>query len=239
MKTQTLRFGIAVFAIVIAVASISAACTNATVVGVWGYEVGASVGQFTADGLGNLTGSQTTSQHGVVQTQTYTGTYSVAANCRGSMTLQLTGGGTETVNFILDNGKKGAQVISTDSGSVASGIASAEGTVTCGLTGIKHTFATNLLGTITTTGPIAYVVQLVLNGSGGVSGGGTFDVNGTITSHTVTGTYTENANCTGTMQITPNGLGTMNFNFVVVNAGKEDLLIETDANTVVIGNMQQ
>ena len=31
----------------------------------------------------------------------------------------------------------------------------------------------------------------------------------------------------------------MNFNFVVVNAGKEDFLIETDANTVVAGNMQQ
>lgn len=238
MKLQTLRFAIAVSAIVIAVASTSAACTNATMVGVWGYFVGASVGQFTADGVGNVTGSQTVSQGGVVQTQTYTGTYSIAANCKGSMTLQIAGGGTQTVNFILDNGHKGAQVISTNSGSVASGVAVAEGTVTCGLTGIKHTYAASLIGKLP-SGPIAYVFQLVLNGSGGVSGGGTFNVNGTITSHTITGTYTENANCTGTMQITPNGLGTMNFNFVVVNAGKENLLIQTDANTAVLGNMQQ
>jgi hypothetical protein len=31
----------------------------------------------------------------------------------------------------------------------------------------------------------------------------------------------------------------LNFNFVVVNAGKEILLVETDTGTIVSGNMQQ
>jgi len=35
------------------------------------------------------------------------------------------------------------------------------------------------------------------------------------------------------------GFSPLNFHFVVVNAGKEILLLETDTNTVVGGYMQQ
>ncbi len=55
----------------------------------------------------------------------------------------------------------------------------------------------------------------------------------------MTGAYTENANCTGTQQITPAGLSPGNFYFVVVNAGKEALLIQTDAGTTISGVAQQ
>jgi hypothetical protein len=71
------------------------------------------------------------------------------------------------------------------------------------------------------------------------SGSGTFDVGGTIRTASITGTYTEAANCTGTIEMTPKGSTTLNFAFVVVNAGKELLLVETDSNAAVAGNMQQ
>jgi len=64
-------------------------------------------------------------------------------------------------------------------------------------------------------------------------------VNGTIVTAPFNGTYTESANCTGTAQFTPSGFRTLNFHFVVVNAGKEILLLETDTNTVVGGYMLQ
>jgi len=65
-------------------------------------------------------------------------------------------------------------------------------------------------------------------------------VNGTyVNARSIAGTYTEKTDCTGTMQIMPSGFSTLNFNFVVVNAGKEILLLETDAGTVVGGSMQQ
>jgi len=217
----------------------AATCTKATVVGVWGYQVGAAVGQFTSDGNGNLTGSQTVSQDGIIETQTFTGTYSVLAKCTGSFTINFTGGGTANAAFVIDDGRKGAQIINTDSGIVAGGFGLAQGVVTCGLTGQKATFAANLFGKITNVGPIAYVAQVILDGTGNISGTGTFDVNGTIVKRSITGTYTEIANCTGTAQFTPSGLSTLNFNLVVVNGGKEILLIETDTNTVVVGNMQQ
>jgi len=242
MNFQKSCFATLVFATMIAVGPASATCSNATLIGVWGYIVGAAVGQFTADGKGNLTnGSQTVSQNGVIHTQTFTGTYSVATNCTGHATVHITGGGTVTANIVADDGNKGLQIIDTGGigGGVAAGFSLAQGVVTCGFTGKKATFAANLIGKIPTTGPVAYVAQVILDGNGNVSGTGTFDVNGRIVTAPFTGTYTESANCTGTAQFTPSGSSRLNFHFVVVNAGKEILLLETDTNTVVGGYMQQ
>jgi hypothetical protein len=239
MKFPRLCFAVLVFASMIAVGSASASCSNANVKGVWGYLVGSAVGQWSANGDGSFTGSQTVSQNGVIETQTFTGTYSVAKNCTGSATIDVTGGGSVTLNLVVDDAKKGFQAIDTESGVVASGFGLEQGTVTCGLTGKKETFAADLFGKIPGTGNVAYVAQMILDGKGNVSGSGTFDVNGAIVAASITGTYTENGDCTGTAEITPSGLSTLNFNLVVVNAGKEILLLETDSNTVVGGYMQQ
>ena len=233
-------FVVLMFATLVAVGSASATCSNATLTGVWGYFVGSAVGQFTTDGKGTITsGSQTVSQSGTIVNQTYTGTYSVAKNCTGSLTLNINGGGTATANFVLDQMNKGAQVIDTISGDNASGFTAAEGTVTCGLTGIKKTYAALLFGKFPGTGiKVDYVVQVILDGHGHVSGSGTFDVGGTSTTTSISGTYTENSNCTGTATIAA-GTSTLNFNFVVAAAGKEIFMIETDSGTTVGGWMQQ
>src|SRR4029077_4717964 len=144
MKFHKLYLVLTVLVTMIAITPASAVCTNADLNGVWGYQVGASVGQFTADGAGNLAGSQTTSDNGSISMQTFTGTYSVLSNCTGSIAININGGGTGSVNFFIDNGKKGAQIIDPDSGGVAAGFSIAQGTVTCGLTGQKQIFAANL-----------------------------------------------------------------------------------------------
>ena len=78
--------------------------------GVRGYLVGAAVGQFTADGKGNITsGTQTVSQGGLIETGTFTGTYSLAKNCTGSVTLNVSGVGTVTANIVVDDANKGFQ----------------------------------------------------------------------------------------------------------------------------------
>lgn len=217
----------------------AAACTNATFTGVWGFQLGTAVGQLTSNGAGKITaGSATVNQNGVVINQTFTGTYSVAGICTGKLTLNFVGGGTATASFVLDNANTGAQIIETTAGASAEGSAATEGTVTCGLTGTKETFAALFLGQ-NTTGLVDYVAQIVLSGTGTVSGSGTFDVGGTIHNASITGTYTENSSCQGTLKITPKGLTTLNFAFVVVNGGKELLLVETDTTASVFGNMQQ
>jgi hypothetical protein len=60
----------------------------------------AAVGQLTADGNGNLTGSETQSNNGTIVTGvTETGTYTVNSDCSGSATLTLNKGDTTTRHF--------------------------------------------------------------------------------------------------------------------------------------------
>lgn len=240
MKFQRLCFPVALLATLMAIGDrCAASCTNATFTGVWGFQIGTAVGQLTSNGSGKITaGSDTVNQSGTVTNQTFTGTYSVAANCTGKLTLNFVGGGSATASFVLDNGNAGAQIIETTAGANAEGTAAAEGTVTCGLTGTKATFAALLLGQ-NTVGLVDDVAQVILDGKGHVSGSGTFDVGGTVHAVSITGTYTEAAGCNGTIQFTPKGLSALNFAFVVVNGGKELLLIETDSTASVFGNMQQ
>lgn len=64
--------------------------------------------------------------------------------------------------------------------------------------------------------------------------------NGTILTFAeepVTGSYSVDANCKGTLTITPRGESVLNFSFVIVDCGKELLAIETDADTVVDGTL--
>jgi hypothetical protein len=247
MNFQRLCSAVLVFATMIAVGSASATCTNATLIGVFGsldagFNAGqpeATLTQFTADGIGNLSGTLTNSTNGVITTGTFTGTYSVSKNCTGSYTVTFPNGKTASAKFVVDNAKKGSQMIRTDSGLTKAGFALAQGTVVCGLTGKKQTFALNLTGAGIGIGPIAGVGQVTLNGAGSVSGSATFSQNGTVHSASLSGTYTANSNCAGTAQITLSGFPTSNYNLVVVNSGKEMLVIETDSNTIVSGTMQQ
>jgi len=247
MNFLKLCVAVVVFASMIVVGSASAAsCSNATLKGVIGsldagFNAGqpeATLTQSTADGNGHLTGGTfTSSTNGSIATGTFTGTYSIAKNCTGSYTVTFTNNTTASGNFYIDDMKKGAQTIRTDSGFVKSGVILGQGAVACGLTGKKQTLAANLFGAINGVGAVAIAGQVILDGKGKVAGAETASLNGMSAS--ISGTYTENANCTGTAQITPQGFNTTNFNFVVVNGGKEILLIETDAGTTMSGTMQE
>ena len=107
-----LRISSLVLLFAVAVAVSASACSDATMDGVFGYLVGSAVGQFTADGAGHISaGTQTVSNNGVISKQSFTGAYSVFANCTGRLTLNYTGGGTVNANFVIDNVGKGAQII--------------------------------------------------------------------------------------------------------------------------------
>ena len=152
--------------------------------------------------------------------------------------LNSEGGGPSHYNIYLNAGDKQFQMIETDNNSNQPGFALAQGTVTCGLTGKKLLLTTNLVGI--TGGNLADTVgQVMLDGKGNISGAETFTLNGAVSKHAVTGTYTENSNCTGTWVVTPKGGTATQFNTVVVNSRKELLLIETDNGTVTAGSAQE
>jgi len=122
---------------------------------------------------------------------------------------------------------------------VKTGTAFEKGASVCATIGKKATFAGTLSGTITGFGQIAGGGQVIFDGKGNISGMVTFSMGGGISNAPIVGTYTENADCTGTAEFTPQGFTTANFNLVVVDAGKEIFIVETDANTTVSGTLQK
>ena len=248
MRFQISVLSIFLLATMVAAVPASAVCSNATLKGVYGYYHGrpgggatitAVVGQITSDGAGNLSGFWTMSQNGVISNGSFDGTYSIAGNCTGSMTFATEDTTNAHFSVVLDDSHKGFQLIQTDNGFAQPGFGLAQGTAPCGLTGMKATFATNFLGTLFPGDTVEAIVgQINLNGLGSITGNTeTSSVAGTITVSPVTGTYNEGGDCRGTAQII--GVTTMNFNTVVVNNGKEVIMIETDNNTLVAGTAQQ
>jgi hypothetical protein len=225
-----------------------AACTVASVTGVYGItsvgldssgQPASSVDQITADGKGKITGSSTKSTNGVIVTSTFTGKYTVAANCTGSVTFTNEDGTIEHDKFVLDDASQGAFMIQTDNNTTQSKVAVAQGTATCTDLGVKNTYAVEATGTVVGNGQAAYVGQLVLNGTGKLTGTITISQDGSIASGVaLTGTYEINSNCTGSAVITPKGLPAMHANLLVVNGGKELMVIETDATTIITGLFQ-
>jgi hypothetical protein len=105
-------------------------CTVAGLKGNFGIEangvfigVGAVAldGLFALDGKGNVSGTESGSIAGSIFTgQTVSGTYGVASNCTGTLTVTVLGQ-TEHSSFVVTNGGKGMLVLETDANTVVSG----------------------------------------------------------------------------------------------------------------------
>jgi hypothetical protein len=226
----------------------SSTCSNATLSGVYGYHHGRFagstefqevMGQFTADGAGNITaGSWTKSYTGIITTGTTVGTYSISADCTGAITLDTEDTSTPAhYNIFLDNQSTGFQMIQTGYNFDQPGSGQALGTADCSVPGKKQVFATNFQ----TLYPLAESIigQIVLDGQGNLSGRVTFSINFVTFSMAVNGAYTENSDCTGTLTIEASGRPTMHFNTVTVSSGEELFLLETDPGTILAGTAQQ
>lgn len=224
----------------------SASCSNATLLGNYGFTVTgvngsgsltAAVGQLTADGKGNLTGIETLSDAGVISANVaLTGTYSIKTNCTGTATI--TSG--SSANFSLVVVSIGAQFefTRTDAGTSQYGYALAQGKAICTNAGIKGTFGFRGGGYDSSLAPYAWAGQVKLDGLGGVTGSESASFGGTIQTFALTGTYSVSSNCTGTATFSGGG-NQGNTYFVIVNAGKSIMQIETDANTIATNFVQK
>jgi len=229
-------------------ALVSATCSNATLNGVYGYHHGRFggsalfqevMGQFTADGAGNISaGSWTKSYTGTITTGTTVGTYSISADCAGTITLDTEDEPTPShYNIFLDNQNTGFQMTQTDYNTDQPGEGQALGTATCSVPGQKQVFAANFQ----TEFPLleSIVGQVVFDGQGNLSGQASFSIDLVKFSTAVNGTYSENSDCTGTVTMEVSGRPTMHFNSVTVNSGRELYLLETDPGTILAGTAQQ
>lgn len=249
MRSTWVSASVLSLAMIVASTPAWAACSNASFKGIFGYAHGRTggggtarmvVGQITADGSGHVSGSWTMSVTGTISMGSFDGTYNIAANCTGTLTLATEDFTPANFNIVLDNAHQGFQMIQIDSGTAQPGSGIAQGVATCGIPGKKRTLATYFLGTLFPSSDVEAISgRVIFDGAGNISGTETFSVGGVISVVPVTGTYSESNNCIGNAQIIPLASPATNFRYIVVNGGKKLLLIETDDMTLVAGNAQQ
>jgi hypothetical protein len=198
----------------------------------------AAAGTFTSDAAGNITAGVNDSNDngGVLLNDPLTGTIPVAANGRGTATLN-TGRGTLTFAFYVVDASH-IKLIELDGAPVLSGEAFRQtGPFSNG--SVTGPFAFTIAGAdVLSTAPFAAGGVLVSDGAGTVTTG-TEDFNdgGTITTNTALGgTYSVAANGRGTLSIT-NSRGT--FSFAIYPSSGGVLAVETDIRFVTTGTALQ
>lgn len=210
---------------------------NGFSVGAQGIATGRSVvcdavGRFTADGAGNLTNGVLDGNGlgpGTVFTQQpFTGTYTIGADNRGMMTLNIAGVGYQLAFAMTANGN--AQFIEFDNpgGSIGSGSMEKADTTAFSTAKITGDYAFGLIGFDASSNRDGFVGHLTSDGAGNLTNG-----TGDINAHGIVGPATF-ATSTYSVSDTTNGRGTMtlgfyfqgpglyirNFVFYIVNSGK-------------------
>lgn len=226
----------------------SASCTNATLVGNYGFTITgvnssgsltATVGQLTADGKGKFTGIFANSTAGVISPDVaLTGTYAVRANCTGTTTITSGGTAAHFSAVVVSNGGQ-FEITRTDKGASQYGYALAQGNATCTNAGIKNTFGFRGGGYTSSLAPYAFAGQVKLNGLGGITGSESASFGGTIETFSLTGSYSVSSNCTGTATFKGSTGNLAHTYFVIVNGGQSAMEIQTDANTIITIFVQQ
>lgn len=193
----------------------------------------AAVGRFTADGLGNLTNGELDS-NGVSPTEkavalAFTGSYSIGADNRGVMNLNIPGGG-KLAFAMMSNGN--AKFIEIDAsgghGTVGSGTIEKVDTTTFNTARIVGDYAFGVAGQEqSNTSRTAIAGRFTANGAGTLTNGAAdANQNGTFTTlDLLAGTYTvtDSATGRGVVNLPPvigGALQNLDFVFYVVNSGK-------------------
>ena len=227
----------------------SASCTNATLVGNYGFTItgvnssgslSAAVGQLSANGKGKFTGIFTNSDAGVISSNAaLTGTYAIRANCTGTATITPSGGTASIFSLVVVSSGGQFELTDTKAGSSEYGYAMAQGAATCTNAGVKNTFGFRGGGYTSSLAPYAFAGQVKLNGLGGITGSESASFGGTIENSSLSGSYSVSSNCTGTATF-KGGTGNLSHTyFVIVNGGQSAMEIQTDANTIITIFVQQ
>src|SRR5229473_2588724 len=191
-----------------------------------------AVGRFTADGAGNLTSGELVTNSvggGAASPQSFTGTYSIGADNRGTMILNTSGGSRRLAFAMTASGN--AQLIEFDasggSGAIGSGTIDKADTTAYNAARISGDYAFGAAGFDNVNNRAAIEGRFTSNGTGTLTNAAG-DVNAYGTEYSMIFTaanYTvyNTATGRGTMHLAFTFGGTpdsMNFVFYIVNSGK-------------------
>lgn len=198
----------------------------------------ATVGRFTADGAGNITNGEldTNSPGSALAAQPFTGTYSIGADQRGLMTLDLAGSPAKLAFAMMADGS--AKFIKFDasggSGTIGSGSMEKADTSAYNTAKIAGDYAFGVAGQDNLSNRAALVGRFTSDGAGTLANaGGDVNAYGSVSSLSFTSanySVLDAASGRGTISMSfqfGGGSGRLNFVFYIVNAGKL-FLMEND-----------
>ena len=112
------------------------------------------------------------------------------------------------------------------------------GGANCTASMLNGTYFYLLTGTVSTGGPsvpYAELGQLLANGSGGLSGNSSSNLNGLPKTNSLTGSYTMQFNCSGSITITINSQTSEALTFQVINNGQGMILATSNSGQIITG----
>ena len=192
----------------------------------------AAVGRFSADGAGSLlNGEIDANGFGAMEkavAQPFTGTYSIGADNRGVMSLNIPGGGTLAFAMMANGNAKFVEIDAAGGhGTVGSGTMEKADTTAYSTAKIAGDYAFGVAGFDQSNNRTAMAGRFTASGAGTFANGAAdLNLSGTFsTLNVLAGTYavTDGATGRGIMNIPPVVGGTpinLDFAFYVVNAGK-------------------
>jgi len=218
----------------------------------------AAVGRFTADGAGNLTkGELDTNGLGVslggvekAVAQAFTGTYTIGADNRGVINLNMPGGGTLAFAMLSNGNAKFVEIdASGNHGSVGSGTMEKVDTTAYNTARITGDYAFGVSGLDQSNNRTAIAGRFTANGAGVLSNGAADEnMSGRFsTMNLFAGTYmvTDTATGRGVVNLAPaigGSLQNLDFVFYVVN-GSKIFMMESDvispATPLLLGSVLQ
>lgn len=203
-----------------------------------------AAGSFLADGAGNIKNGveDFNTIVGPSKNQTFTGTYTLGSDNRGTMTFNLPGSISYTYAFAIDSTGAHARIIQFDtSGIRGSGEMEQQSVTTCGSNTINGEYAIGISGNEAavggfTAGPVALAGRFTATppinaGLAGSLSNGEMDANtpgSVITQAIVSGTYqttSQASRCTAS--VTPTSFPGLTFSVYPVSAS-ESFVVETD-----------
>ena len=197
-------------------------CTNATLKGIFGaistgrqinssgvfVKVFQGVGTITFDGQGKATFALNTSTNGAAtQQQSYSGTYSLAADCSGTLTASVSSGVTALYSLSVWNQGQNFQMSGSDGTYTLLANGTLQSISPCSASSLNGNYIIQINGDqFTAGGAVAGVIAATsvfqFDGQGKLTGS-VFQVVGVAPSTvTVTGTYTVSSDCSGTLSYT-------------------------------------
>ncbi len=236
---------------------VQSACSNSTLSGAYFYLLNGSMavsgstyayaelGRILADGRGGVTGQGKTGFGGTLVPFSLSGTYTVEANCTGTMTYSVSnqfGTTPATITFQVVDGGHSLLAAYSSSGGVLIGrayrAANADG-AQCSVGTLGGGYGYLLSGVVWQSGGAYYYSdagQVVADSNGGITVQGFANTGSGAVSSSGTGTYSIASDCTGSAHVS-NQYGTVNYSIALLEGGNA-LFLVTDLNATVSGTLE-